>query len=480
MGYQFIHENAYSVQLTAGSKKENSNTVEKILAEANRVVGSCNHVEKPLPPIPIFGNFNKITEKCQEWLDNTKDSTGKKVRKDSCVLLAGVVSIGAEDNYKWEEIREASLKYLIEKFGEDRLVSVVEHVDEPFKEEPHKGIIHHHFHYYVVPKPGEAFENIHEGKKAVAQVKKNWLEKVKEYSQKPETIPEQIIEKLGNLQKGKLSKEEIKTASPEVLVKALKSISNANAEMIFYKAAMKKFQDDYYANVGVKMGLTRDGPRRGRLTSAENNARKEEAKLIADTIIQVKTNAYEEAKKIGYEQGLINGRLSGYDKGYAQGEINAKNEQQKAFSDAIEQGLKAGEKKALSKAKKLAKDMYQKDLAEKPMSKLGSFMAGVKYAMVENPYIKKLQEQFKKQLNEVNDKLDKALKDLEKEKTNANNRVSKIANELTNSKAINEGLKKELDKELENSKYKQTVIYEYQKMTGLTPDKVVNLTMPKK
>lgn len=94
------------------------------------------------------------------------------------------------------------------------------------------------------------------------------------------------------MKKGALSPTEIKTSSPEILLKSLKMISNANAEMIFYKQAMKKFQDEYYSKVGIKLGLTRDGPRRMRLSRAENNARKAEANNLANAIIQAKTQAY--------------------------------------------------------------------------------------------------------------------------------------------------------------------------------------------
>jgi flagellar biosynthesis/type III secretory pathway protein FliH len=470
MGAQFIHENAYSVNLTAGSKKENSNTVATILAEATRQNGYCDHVENPLPPVPIYGNINNVSQKCQEWLDETKDPSGKKVRKDSCVLLAGVVSCAPEDNYKWEDIRDATLKYLIEKFGEDRVVAVVEHIDEPFQDGEYKGTIQKHLHYYVVPRPGEQFENIHEGKKAVAQVKKNWVAKIKEYSQDPELIPGGIVEKLGKLKKGSLSPAEIKTATPEVLLKSLKLISNANAEMIFYKQAMKKFQDEYYSKVGIKLGLTRDGPKRMRLSRAENNARKQEANRMADAIVQAKTEAYEEGKKFGYEQGLKSGLLKGYEDGFTQGEIDAKADNAKALEKAKTIGYEEGKTKALAKAKAYAKKMYKDELAKRPITKLGNFSAGVKSFFVENPYIKKLTKEFNDKLNKTNIELGKIRKDLEQEKINANNRVAKISNDLILIKSNKAGLEKELDKSLETIADQVEVIQAYKKYTGVAPD----------
>lgn len=472
MGAQFIHENAYSMQLTAGSKKENNNTVTTILAEATRQVGFCNHVENPLPPVPIYGNINKVSEKCQEWLDETKDPSGKKVRKDSCVLLAGVVSCSPEDNYKWEDIRDSSLKYLLEKFGEDRVVAVIEHIDEPFQEGEYKGVIQKHLHYYIVPKPGEQFENIHEGKKAVAHVKKGWIAKIKEYSQEPENIPTAIIQKLGQLKKGALSPTEIKTSSPEILLKSLKMISNANAEMIFYKQAMKKFQDEYYSKVGIKLGLTRDGPRRMRLSRAENNARKAEANNLANAIIQAKTQAYEEGKKVGYDQGLKSGRMAGYEEGFTQGEFDAKAEQKKLYIEAEKVGFEEGKTKGLVKAKAEVKKLYKEELAKKPITKLGSFTAGMKSFFIENPYLVKMKNEFNKKLDENKAELEKIKKDMEKEKIKANNRVIKISDDLREIKLNKEYIEKELDKTLIIVEEQAEVIQQYKKITNVSPDKL--------
>lgn len=472
MGAQFIHENAYSMQLTAGSKKENSNTVTTILAEATRVSGSCDHVKNPLPPVPIYGNINLVSEKCQAWLDETKDPSGKKVRKDSCVLLAGVVSCAPEDNYKWEEIRDASLKFLIEKFGEDRLISVVEHIDEPFQDGEYKGTIQKHLHYYVVPKVGEHFENIHEGKKAVAQVKKSWLAKIKDYSNNPDTIPGEIIEKLQNLKKGGLSPAEVKTSSADNLLKSLKLISNASAEMIFYKKAMKGFQDEFYSNVGIKLGLTRDGPRRMRLSRAENNARKAEANRLADAVIQAKTDAYEEGKKIGYAAGLKAGRLNGYEDGFTQGEFDAKNEQEKVYLDAEKKGFEEGKVKGRAVGKK----EYKAEIAKQPITKLGSFVggvsAGIKSYFVENPYIIKLKNEFNQKLEKTQKDLEIVKKDLAQEKIKANKRVTKISNDMAAIKSSRDSLEIELDKVLIEVQDKQQVIQQYQKMTGVAVEKL--------
>jgi flagellar biosynthesis/type III secretory pathway protein FliH len=240
--------------------------------------------------------------------------------------------------------------------------------------------------------------------------------------------------------------------------------------MIFYKQAMKKFQDEYYSKVGIKLGLTRDGPKRMRLSRAENNARKQEANRMADAIVQAKTEAYEEGKKFGYEQGLKSGLLKGYEDGFTQGEIDAKADNAKALEKAKTIGYEEGKTKALAKAKAYAKKMYKDELAKRPITKLGNFSAGVKSFFVENPYIKKLTKEFNDKLNKTNIELGKIRKDLEQEKINANNRVAKISNDLILIKSNKAGLEKELDKSLETIADQVEVIQAYKKYTGVAPD----------
>lgn len=137
------------------------------------------------------------------------DAKGRKLRKDALCLAAGVVSMPEDTTPEaWEAFRADAVEYLKAKYG-DRLQTVVEHTDES----------HPHLHFYAVPRPGERFETIHQGKDAAAEAKRG-----------------------GGLK---------------------------GAQNQAYKSAMRAYQDEFFEAVGIKNGLTRIGPARRRLTREE-------------------------------------------------------------------------------------------------------------------------------------------------------------------------------------------------------------------
>lgn len=79
---------------------------------------------------------------------------GRNCGHDAPVLLAGVISY-PERGEDWQEFKETALEWLKGEYG-DNLVSVVEHQDEK----------HPHLHFYAVPKPGQAFNDLHQGRAA--------------------------------------------------------------------------------------------------------------------------------------------------------------------------------------------------------------------------------------------------------------------------------------------------------------------------
>ena len=96
-------------------------------------------------------------------LNIDKNGKTKALRSDANVLIAGVVSLeGIEENYKdWNQYKINVVEFLKEKYGEN-LAAVVEHTDE---ENPH-------LHFYIVPKIGQKLDELHDGKKAVLELKK--------------------------------------------------------------------------------------------------------------------------------------------------------------------------------------------------------------------------------------------------------------------------------------------------------------------
>lgn len=204
MSYQFGHIEGYA----RSSKK--SYSIHDIRKEAERVPGYCDHVKNPMPPTIIHGcTPSEAVERAETWAEQAKDVSGRKLRIDAPVMLAGVLSY-PRDGQHWDLFREKAVGWLRGKYG-DRLVSVIEHQDEE----------HPHLHFYCVPLPGENFDLLHEGRAASAKVKRD-------------------------------------TA-------AAKGQHHASQMRLAYNTAMKGWQDELHAGVGIYLGLARMGPKRMRL-----------------------------------------------------------------------------------------------------------------------------------------------------------------------------------------------------------------------
>ncbi|MBW3814140.1 plasmid recombination protein [Aeromonas hydrophila] len=166
------------------------------------------HVEQPQEPIRVFGcSPFEAVEQAEAWGAQAKDAKGRKLRSDAPVLLAGVLSYPRQGE-EWPEFKEKALAWLKSEYGEN-LVSVIEHQDEQ----------HPHIHFYAVPKPGQIFNDLHQGRAAAAEAKR---------------------------------KGETKAA-----------------QQYAHNHAMRDWQDRLYQAVGREFGLARLGPKRQRLTRAE-------------------------------------------------------------------------------------------------------------------------------------------------------------------------------------------------------------------
>lgn len=217
-GYQFIRVESYA---RVGSRQKRSATKTKaarveakwsasdIAAEADRQPGACDHVEAPRPPTyHLGGPVSSVVAEAETWATTQRDPRGRKLRSDSPVMLAGVVSLPSDRLADWPAYREAAIAWLRAKYG-DRLRCVVEHLDEK----------HPHLHFYAVPLPGESFDHLHEGRQAAAQAKATG---------------------------------------------ALKGDQNAA-----YRQAMQLFQDGFAQAVAEPHGLARIGPGRSRMSRQE-------------------------------------------------------------------------------------------------------------------------------------------------------------------------------------------------------------------
>jgi hypothetical protein len=239
-GYQFIHVDSFA--RSTGKGKAGGHTIRSIANEADRIEGNFPHVQTPQAPQILYGvSANKAADLSEEWAEESKDPTGRKIRKDGLCLLAGVISYPNEGQ-NWEDFRADSVNWLKKKYGEC-LKSVIEHTDES----------HKHIHFYCVPKKGARFESIHEGRLAS------------------------------------------NTARLEGKLKGQQNTA--------YKEAMKAFQDQFSEEVGMSNALTRLGPGKRRLTREGWQKEKQQALYFANARAQHK-NVRKKAQKQGYAEGI--------------------------------------------------------------------------------------------------------------------------------------------------------------------------------
>ncbi len=124
-----------------------------LAAEAERKLGACTHIKAPEGFTILYGcSVTEAVDRAEVWAAQGKTANGKKYRKNQPCLAAGVFSCPRSDEQVWPALRDAFIADLKEQHGE-RLVSVIEHYDEP----------HPHIHYYLVPRIGEEFGVVHPG-----------------------------------------------------------------------------------------------------------------------------------------------------------------------------------------------------------------------------------------------------------------------------------------------------------------------------
>lgn len=221
MGYQFLHIESYGRK--AGKGKAGGNSVRDVVDEVTRKPEASPHVPDPQRPKLVFGcdphQLPQMAESYAVTMASTftrknrktgvEESVTRKMREDGLVMIGGVFSAPAEMPVgDWPEYRAKMVEKLQDEFG-DRLKSVQEHFDEPFR----------HCHFYIIPRPGEHFDQVHPGKCAAAQAKDEG---------------------------------------------GMKGQQNTA-----YIEAMRKWQDSYWHDVSNQFALARIGPKKQRVTRSE-------------------------------------------------------------------------------------------------------------------------------------------------------------------------------------------------------------------
>ncbi len=264
MKSQFMHVELYSREEPAKktiNKSKNINhksdvrttTVNGVLSEMKREEGFTSHLERVDAPEVLYGSIDALERSIEryeaEFKTTDKNGKEKKLRKDACILLAGVVSLDRADEEIWDEYKTKAIEYLKNKYGEN-LKCVVEHTDET----------NPHFHFYVVGNKDQDLNLLHDGKLAVS----------------------------------KLAKEDKK-----------------KLHQTAYTEAMIKFQDDFYVQVSNKFGLSRTGeePReryKSRPDYLRFKKRQETALNILANLEEFEEKELKKAKQAGFNVGIKN------------------------------------------------------------------------------------------------------------------------------------------------------------------------------
>lgn len=235
--FQFVHLQNFSRK---GDRRGRSTAF--VLGEAVRRPEASGHVSKPCPPVVVFGLDVEAVEAAHDAAATAATTTPKggkprKVRSDQHTLCTVVMS----HPYTMDQVRADPAKrreaeawerrnvaWLKRQFG-DCLTSVVRHEDEA----------QYHLHAFVLP-PGADMRAsaLHPGQVAKAVV----------------------------MSSGPLPGEDDKAL-------------NRRGDLA-YRKAMREWQDAYFRDVAAPSGLSRLGPARRRLTRAEWQAEKTQAKSL--------------------------------------------------------------------------------------------------------------------------------------------------------------------------------------------------------
>lgn len=402
MKSQFMHVELYSREEPAKktiNKSKNINhksdvrttTASGVLSEMKREEGFTSHLEAIAAPEVLYGSISDLERSIEryeaEYKTTDKNGKEKKLRKDACILLAGVVSLDRADEEIWEEYKTKSIEYLKNKYGEN-LKCVVEHTDET----------NPHFHFYVVGNKDQDLNLLHDGKLAVS----------------------------------KLAKEDKK-----------------KLHQTAYTEAMIKFQDDFYTKVSNKFGLSRTGeePReryKSRPDYLRFKKRQETALNILSNMEKFEAEEKEKARKTGYSNGAKQFKKKSWAIKLSEA-IKLLGKEHKAVLEKKEKDLKEIElekgkiESELNLKKEELSDAYkQRNYAS---MKNGVYINQVNDLKKENELLLPYKDQFDLKLQQEKKPLQAEVKELTSENNNLKNENTELKKDNLDFKEFIEGVK---------------------------------------
>lgn len=394
MKSQFLHVELYSREEPAKkiANKKNRNhksdvrttNVNGVLSEMKRSEGFTSHLEAIAAPEVLYGSIDDLERSIERYEAEfkTKDKNGKekKLRKDACILLAGVISLDREDEDIWNEYKTKSIEYLKNKYGEN-LKCVIEHTDET----------NPHIHFYVVGNKDQDINLLHDGKLAVS----------------------------------KLEKED------------KKKLHNSS-----YTEAMINFQDDFYTQVSNKFGLSRTGEEpRDRFKSRPEylrfKKRQQKALDILSDIEKFEDTIKRKAAKKGFNKGIDNFNNQKGFFGWLN-KLDWRLKKQDKKIEVLEKEKKEIESESNLKDQKLTTAYNERNLASK---KNGFYINEINYLKEENARLLPYKEKFDEKLQEEKKPLLEEKSKLNAENSNLKNENKKLKSENSIYKEFSEGLK---------------------------------------
>lgn len=224
MSYQFAHTEVHS------RKGGKSGSVSYVLDEAQRIDGSCPHVEKPAAPELVHGMsldalralHDGRAEACLVTLENGKTRKIRSTQNTLCTVVTSFPEqLATADPAAVKDWEKRTIAWLRSEYG-DALKTVVRHVDEK----------HPHLHAYIMDDGPEM--------------------------------------RASSLHPGFVAQEKAKAKGQD-----------GAAARRAYKDAMRQWQDRYWRQVGLPCGLARIGPGRRRLTRQQWHEEKTAANAVA-------------------------------------------------------------------------------------------------------------------------------------------------------------------------------------------------------
>lgn len=241
----FIHIQTYARQANPAG-----NSVAQVIGEGLRDPEFSKHVDGSQPPRVLMGDPEgfeaehdaHVAARATEVRTKKHGVRKRAIRVDRHTLATVVASypdtwdqirMDPDGRSKLEDWERRTLAWALERWG-DQLRVAFAHDDEP----------HPHLHMWLLPDdPGADATTLHPGKARKARIER-----------------------------------ELKASG----VGAREAVATGNRAL---KEEMRQFITDYWQDVGVPCGMTRDGPRRARLTRSQYLARQAEVSAMQEARI---------------------------------------------------------------------------------------------------------------------------------------------------------------------------------------------------